>query len=255
MTIVSAIILSIIEGVTEFLPISSTGHMILAAKVLEIPTTEFLKSFEIIIQLGAILAIVVLYAKRIFTDKKSWLTVLCAFLPSGIIGFLLYKTIKYYLLGNPLIVVISLFIGGVLLILTETFLKPKQKKISDLTIPQAILIGLFQTVSMIPGVSRSAATIIGGFVTGLSRKEAVEFSFLLAVPTMVAATGFDIIKSSTHFSPWEIQLLSIGFIGAFITALIAVKSFVSFVQKHTFNGFGIYRIILSLLYWFFIIKG
>jgi undecaprenyl-diphosphatase len=255
MTLFHTIFLSIIEGITEFLPISSTGHMILAAQVLRIPETEFLKNFEIIIQLGAILAIVVLYAKRLFVDKKSWMIILAAFLPSGIIGFLLYKTFKQYLLGSPLIVVISLFIGGIILLVVEKFLKPKQKMISDLTIPQAIYIGLFQTISMVPGVSRSAATIVGGLIIGLSRREAVEFSFLIAIPTMVAATGLDIIKSSAHFSSWEIQLLSIGFLGAFFTALLAVKSFVSFVQKHSFNVFGAYRIILALLYWFFIIKG
>jgi undecaprenyl-diphosphatase len=254
MTLFHTLLISIIEGITEFLPISSTGHMILAAQALRIPETEFLKSFEIIIQLGAILAVVVLYAKRLFVNKKSWIPILVAFLPSGIIGFLLYRTFKQYLLGNPLIVVISLFIGGIVLLVVEKFLKPKQKTISDLTIPQAIYIGLFQTISMIPGVSRSAATIVGGLIIGLSRKEAVEFSFLLAIPTMAAATGLDIIKSSTHFSSWEIQLLSIGFLCAFFTALLAVKSFVSFVQKHTFSGFGIYRILLAVLYWFFIIK-
>jgi undecaprenyl-diphosphatase len=254
MTLIHAVLISIIEGITEFLPISSTGHMILAAQALRIPETEFLKSFEIIIQLGAILAVVVLYARRLFVDKKSWIPILVAFLPAGIIGFLLYKIVKQYFLSNAVIVVVSLFIGGIALLVVEKFLKPKQKMISDLTIPQAMSIGLFQTISMIPGVSRSAATIVGGLIIGLSRKEAVEFSFLLAIPTMVAATGLDIIKSSAHFSSWEIQLLSIGFISAFITALIAVKSFVSFVQKHSFNGFGIYRILLAIFYWFFVIK-
>jgi len=202
MTLFHSILLSIIEGVTEFLPISSTGHMILAVRAIRIPETEFLKSFEIIIQLGSILAIVFLYAKRIVTDKTSWLKIFVAFLPSGIVGFILYKIIKQYLLGNPLVVVISLFVGGIVLILIEGYLKPKGKevKISELTIPQAILIGLFQTISIIPGVSRSGATIIGGMLTGLSRKEAVEFSFLLAIPTMAVATGYDLIKSSPNFS-------------------------------------------------------
>jgi undecaprenyl-diphosphatase len=255
MTLFHAILLSVVEGVTEFLPISSTGHMILAVRALNIPVTEFTKSFEIIIQLGAVLAIVFLYAKRLFTEKKSWLNICIAFLPSGIVGFVLYKTIKQYLLGNPLIVVVALFAGGIVLILIEKYLKPKDVRISNLTIPKALSIGLFQTISMIPGVSRSGATIVGGLLMGLSKKEAVEFSFLLAVPTMAAATGYDIIKSSLSFSPWEIQLLSVGFIGAFITALIAVKSFVSFVQKHSLFGFGVYRIILAILYWILIIKG
>jgi undecaprenyl-diphosphatase len=254
MTLFSTIIISIIEGITEFLPISSTGHMILAVRALGIQETEFLKSFEIIIQLSAILAIVVLYAKRILTEKNSWLKIGVAFIPSGIIGFLLYKIFKQYLLGNPFIVVVSLFIGGIILLCIERFLKPKQKTISELTIPQAFFIGIFQTISMIPGVSRSAATIVGGLFAGLSKNEAVEFSFLLAVPTMVAATGYDLIKSSIHFSSWEVQMLCVGFTIAFVTALIAVKTFVTFVQKHSFNVFGAYRIILALLYWFFIIK-
>lgn len=254
MSLFHTIIIAIIEGITEFLPISSTGHMILAVHAFRIPETEFIKSFEIIIQLGAILAVVVLYAKRILMEKKSWIKIIVAFLPSSIIGFFLYKIFKQYLLGNPLIVVVSLCIGGMILIVIEKFLKPKNKTISDLTLSQAFMIGVFQTISMIPGVSRSASTIIGGLFAGLSRNAAVEFSFLLAIPTMIAATGFDLFKTSARFSSWEIQTLCIGFIVAFISALIAVKSFVSFVQKHSFNIFGIYRIILALLYWFFIIK-
>jgi undecaprenyl-diphosphatase len=254
MNYIQTIIISIIEGVTEFLPISSTGHMILASHLLKIPESNFLKSFEIIIQLGAILAVVVLYSKRFITDKQSWVKITAAFIPAAGIGFFLYKIIKTYLLSNPYITVLTLGIGGIILILIEKFLKPKSKTISDLTIKQSFLIGIFQTISMVPGVSRSASTIIGSMIVGLSRKEAVEFSFLLAIPTMVAATGLDIYKTSLHFTAQEIQMLSMGFIIAFITAIVAIRSFISFVERHNFIGFGIYRIILALSYWFLILR-
>jgi undecaprenyl-diphosphatase len=250
-----AIILGLIEGITEFLPISSTGHMILASELLKIPETEFVKSFEIIIQLGAILAVVVLYFRKILKNRYLWSKILAAFLPAGIIGFLLYKLIKQYLLGNVMAVIWSLLIGGIVLILIEKLFKKKdQFFLIQLTTTQSVIIGLFQVISIIPGVSRSAATIVGGLIVGLNRNEAVEFSFLLAIPTMVAATGLDLVKSSLHFSSGEIQLLSIGFIVSFMTALFAIKTFITFVQKHTFIPFGIYRIIIALIFWFYILK-
>lgn len=255
MTIFHAIILSIIQGITEFLPISSTGHMILAVRAMGIPETDFLKSFEIIIQLGSILAVIFLYSKRILTDRRSWFNVAIAFIPSGITGFFLYRIIKQFLLGNPFIVVLSLCIGGVILLIIEKHLKVQQKSIRNLTPFQSFGIGVFQILSMVPGVSRSASTIIGGLLTGLSRKDAVEFSFLLAIPTMIIATGFDLVQSSTRFTPEEIQLIGIGFVGAFVTAFLAVKSFVAFVQNHSFSVFGVYRIILAILYWVFIINA
>lgn len=246
-----ALILSTIEGITEFLPISSTVHLILASSILKIPQTEFVKSFEIIIQLGAILAIVVLYWKRLISDISLWQKVLLAFFPTMVLGFSLYKLIKVYLLGNTLVVLWSLFIGGIAFILLEKFYYKKNsqnKKIENLSIKQAFSIGLFQSISMMPGVSRAAATIFGGMFLGLSRKEAVEFSFLLAVPTMFAATVLDLAKSSFSFTFDQWGLLITGFLGSFITAMLAVKFFLQFIQKHTFIGFGFYRIILAIVF-------
>ena len=197
MTILHAIILSIIEGITEFLPISSTGHMVLASTLLKIQETEFVKSFEIIIQLGAILAVLLLYWKKLLTNKDTFIRVAIAFVPTGIVGLVLYKYIKDVLLGNPWIVVIALAIGGVLLILIEKFHKEKSGKIS---LFDAFLIGCAQSLSVIPGVSRAAATIAGALLLGIPRESAVEFSFLLAIPTMAAATGLDLLKSGHQFT-------------------------------------------------------
>lgn len=243
--------LSIVEGVTEFLPVSSTGHLVLTARLLNIPQTEFVKSFEIIIQLGAILAIVLLYWRSLFTERKVWERVFVAFIPTAVIGFTLYKFIKQYLIGNELVTLGALFVGGVLLIVLEKLHKQSDQsrsRVRDLTIRQSFLIGVIQAISVVPGVSRSAASILGGMYLGADRKTAVEFSFLLAVPTMVAATGLDLVQTRFSFSSLEWVQLGVGFIGAFITALIVVKWFVKFVQKNTFVPFGIYRMILSLIY-------
>jgi len=256
MNLMQTLILSIIEGITEFLPISSTGHLILVSKLLNIPQTEFAKSFEIIIQLGAIMAVVVLYFKKLILNKKIYPKILAAFLPSAIIGFGLYKFIKQYLIGNPQIVLVSLFIGGILLIVLEKILTRVKIKtnlmIEELDLKSCLLIGLSQTISMIPGVSRAAATIIGGMSVGLSRQDAVEFSFLLAVPTMAAATGLDLIKSYQYFSAQDIKLLIIGFIVSFISAKIAVEWLIKFMKNHSLAAFGVYRIILAIVFWIFI---
>jgi undecaprenyl-diphosphatase len=254
MDFIHAIFLSIIEGVTEFLPISSTGHMILAANLLKITETDFVKSFEIIIQLGAILAVAVIYFKKVISNFSWWPKLIAAFLPTAIIGLIFYKIVKNYLLGNVLIVVVSLFFGGIVLILIDKYIREKQLSISSISMKQAFIIGLFQSISIIPGVSRAAATIVGGLIVGLNRSEAVEFSFMLAIPTMAAATGLDLIKSSRHFTGMQYELLTIGLIGAFITAMIAVKSFLGYVKKHNFTVFGYYRIILSIFYWIFLYK-
>lgn len=251
MNIIHAVILSIIEGVTEFLPISSTGHMILASTLLKLQETDFVKSFEIIIQLGAILAVLVLYWKKLLTNRDTLLRVLVAFIPTAIVGLVLYKYIKDVLLGNPWIVVWSLGIGGILLILLEKFHTEKQKNMSLL---DAFMIGCAQSLSIIPGVSRAAATISGALLLGIKRETAVEFSFLLAIPTMAAATGLDILKSGRHFTGSQYELLVIGFVGAFVTALVTVKWFIGFVKTHTFVPFGIYRILAALAFYFFILR-
>ncbi|HZE87828.1 MAG TPA: undecaprenyl-diphosphate phosphatase [Methylomirabilota bacterium] len=257
MDILQSLLLAIVEGIAEFLPISSTGHLILASDILKIAQTDFVKSFEIIIQLGAILAIVVLYAQKLFGRRKLWLPLLAAFIPTAVIGFVLFKLIKNFLLGNTAVTLWALLIGGIVLIIAEKFYKEQPHHLDDiekLSPKKAVLIGLAQSISVIPGVSRSAATILGGLFVGLKRKPAVEFSFLLAIPTMIAATGLDLVKSNFSFSSSEWGILAVGFVGAFITALLAVKYFLRFIQHHTFIPFGIYRIIVAILFWLLIIR-
>ena len=250
MNIIQSIILSIIEGLTEFLPISSTGHMILASSIMNIPESAFVKTFEISIQIGAILAIVLLYARRFLQGISIYLKLGIAFIPTGIIGFLAYPYIKTYLF-NPIIVTISLILGGIVLILIDRKVvnqKSETDTLENISYKNAFFIGLFQSISMVPGVSRAAATIVGGIFNKLDKKQAIEFSFLLAVPTMFAATGYDLYKTSVVFSGHEIILLIIGLVVAFITALIAVKVFVRIVQNYGFKYFGYYRIIIGILF-------
>lgn len=252
MDYLQAIILSIVEGFSEFLPISSTGHLVLTSQLLNIPQTDFVKSFEIIIQLGAILAIVFLYWRKLFLDKKIWNRVAVAFLPTAIVGFTLYQVIKDFLLGNTMVTLWALFLGGIVLILLEKIYKEKEHhagKIEDLTFKQSFLIGLAQSLSIIPGVSRAGASIMGALFLGAKRNVAVEFSFLLAIPTMFGATGLDLIKTNFSFSGEELGLLAVGFIGSFIVALLVVKWFLKFIQTNNFIVFGIYRIALTILFW------
>ncbi len=250
MTIIQTIILAIIEGLTEFLPVSSTGHMILASSIMKIQDDAFVKTFEIAIQLGAILAIVLLYAKRFLQGLTIYYKLSTAFIPTAIIGFLAYPYIKAYLF-NSVIVAISLIVGGIILIIIDKWVvtqKSKTDVLESITYKNAFFIGLIQCFSMIPGVSRAAATIIGGVFNGLDKKQATEFSFLLAVPTMFAATGYDLLKTPIVFSKHEIFLLAIGLIVAFITAWIAVKIFLKIVENYGFKHFGYYRIIIGIIF-------
>jgi undecaprenyl-diphosphatase len=250
MSIIQSIVLSIIEGLTEFLPISSTGHMILASSIMNIPEDAFVKTFEISIQIGAIFAIVLMYARRFLQGISIYLKLAVAFIPTGIIGFLAYPYIKAYLF-NPTVVSSSLILGGIILILIDKKVVGQQSKtetLEKISYKNAFFIGLFQSVSMVPGVSRAAATIVGGIFNGLDKKQAIEFSFLLAVPTMFAATGYDLYKTSIQFTGNEIFLLFLGLIVAFITAWIAVKVFVRIVQNYGFKYFGYYRIIIGILF-------
>lgn len=252
MTYIHSVILGVIEGITEFLPISSTGHLILASDILKIPQTDFNKSFEIYIQLGAIFAVIVIYWRTFVQDRDYWKKIFIAFLPTGILGLIFYKIVKNYLLGNSFVTLIALFLGGGVLILIEKIVQKDSSGIKNpktLSLKRAVAIGLFQSISMIPGVSRSAASIIGGLMMGLDRKSAVEFSFLLAIPTMAAATGLDLMKSNFSFTSGEYIQLAVGFTGAFITATIAVKFLLGFVKNHSFVLFGIYRMILALIFW------
>ena len=217
MSIIQSIVLSIIEGLTEFLPISSTGHMILASTVMHIQEDAFVKTFEICIQIGAIMAIVIQYAKRFLKGFSIYFKLGIAFLPTGIIGFLAYPYIKGYLF-NSTVVAVSLLLGGIVLILIDKKVadqQPKSDVIENLKYKNAFFIGLFQSISMIPGVSRAAATIVGGIFNGLNKKQAIEFSFLLAVPTMFIATGYDLIKTNIQFNGHEVFLLCIRSQNAF----------------------------------------
>ena len=251
MDFLHAIILGILEGITEFLPISSTGHLILASTLLKLQDTEFLKTFEIAIQLGAILSVVVLYFKTLIQDRVLIQKTIVAFLPTCVIGLIAYPFIKKYLLGNETIVVAALFLGGIALIVFELFQRRKEDPgLREISYLQAVFIGLFQCISMIPGVSRSAATILGGMALGVERRTIVEFSFLLAIPTMAAATALDIYKTAASFSGSEIQILLVGFVVSFVVALLSIKFLLRYIQNHTFIAFGIYRIIVAVLFWF-----
>lgn len=251
MDILHSIIMGIVEGITEFLPVSSTAHMVLSAKVLHIAQSDFVKSFEIIIQFGAILSVIVLYWKRFLVDFESLKRILAAFIPTAIVGFFMYKIVKSYLIGNESVIVWSLLLGGLILIVFELIHKEKESAIEDLSkIPysKCIAIGLFQTLAMFPGVSRSAATIIGGLSLNLKRNTIVEFSFLLAVPTMLAASVLDLLKSGGSFTVSEFGILAVGFVVSFVVAIICIRFFVQYVQKHTFIPFGVYRIVVALIF-------
>ncbi|MFM7023194.1 MAG: undecaprenyl-diphosphate phosphatase [Flavobacteriales bacterium] len=250
MSIIQAIIIAIIEGLTEFLPVSSTGHMILAQALMDVQDPEFAKTFEIVIQLGAIMAVLLLYIKRFFVGINIYLKLFVAFLPTGVIGFLAYKTIKTYLF-NPFTVSISLIVGGVILILLDKWSAEKKteyKEVEDLSYFGALKIGLIQCFSMIPGVSRAAATIFGGIFSGFNRKQAAEFSFLLAIPTMFAASGYDLLKEHENIHSEDISTLGVGLLVAFMVAIVAVKGFIAFLNKYGFKHFGYYRIVLGILF-------
>lgn len=253
MTLFQSIIIAIIEGLTEFLPISSTGHMILASAAMGIHEDEFVKTFEVFIQLGAILAIALMYIKRFFKSIDIYLKLFAAFVPTAIVGLLAYDYIKGYLF-NPIVVSVSLILGGVILILIDKKVvnqKSDLVEVEEMTYKSAFFIGLFQCLSMVPGTSRAAATIIGGVFNGLDKKQATEFSFLLAVPTMMAAGGYDLIKSELVFTNAQITMLGVGFFVAFVSAWFAVKLFLKYVSSHGFTAFGWYRIALGILFLIF----
>ncbi len=249
MGIFEAIMLGILEGLTEFLPISSTGHLILASHLMGIEQTAAHKSFEVAIQLGSIFAVIFVYFKKLFGDFSLMKKLAVAFVPTGLLGLFLYKHIKA--LFAPETVAFMLIIGGIVFIVLEYFYKPKEHHIQSvdaISYKQALIIGFAQSVSMIPGTSRSGATIIGGLLTGLSRKTAVEFSFLLAVPTMIVATCYDVYKNFSTFGGGDISNLVAGFLVAFLVAMLAIKWFLKFVAKFSFVPFGIYRIILGVVF-------
>jgi len=256
MDFITALILGIVQGISEFLPISSTGHLILASHLMGLQHTEFLKSFEIAIQAGTILSVVALYWRSLMVDFEVIKRLAVAFLPTGLLGLTLYRLIKGYLLGSETVVLCSLLIGGILIIAFERWYREGENatgEIRAMSYKNALIVGLFQSVAMIPGVSRSAATILGGLLLGLKRKTIVEFTFLLAVPTMLAATGYDLIKSGSQFSLDQVQYLLIGFVTAFVVALLSIKFLLRFIKTHTFLPFGIYRIVLVIV-WVLLLK-
>lgn len=246
MDTLQAVILAIIEGITEFLPVSSTGHMILASTYFGIEHDEFTKLFTIVIQLGAILSVLVLYFKRFFQSFDFYLKILVGFIPAVILGLLFAKKIDS-LLENPVTVAISLLVGGILLLKVDDWFGNSTN--TEITYLKAFKIGLFQCLAMVPGVSRSGASIVGGMSQKLSRSAAAEFSFFLAVPTMLGATVkkcYDYYKDGYILTHDQINFLIIGNIVAFIVALIAIKSFIGFLSKHGFKVFGYYRIIVGV---------
>jgi undecaprenyl-diphosphatase len=254
MAIFDALILSVVEGITEFLPISSTGHLILASKLLGLGESDFLKTFEIAIQAGAILSVLVLYGFVLLKNRAIFVRVAASFIPTAAVGFVLYKIIKHYFLGNVWLTLTMLFVGGILLVFSDSFAKSEGRKIEDLSLKEYAALGLIQSLSVVPGVSRAAATILGGTWLGLSREAAVEFSFLLAVPTMFAATGYDLLKSASAFSSNDLGILAVGCAASFISALVVVKWFLNYAKKYSFRAFGIYRIILAIVFGLFMLK-
>lgn len=245
MSEIEAIILAIVEGLTEFLPVSSTGHMIIASSIMGINELEFTKIFTVNIQFGAILSVIVLYWKRFFTSFEIYYKLFVAFIPAAVIGLLLSDIIDQ-LLESVVVVAIMLLLGGIVLIFVDKWFNNSTKNINELSYPKAFKIGLFQCLAMVPGVSRSAATIIGGLYEKLNRKAAAEFSFLLAVPTMFAASAYKLLKGHQHIEAADIQILLIGNLVAFVVAMAAIKFFIAFLTKYGFKVFGYYRIALGL---------
>jgi undecaprenyl-diphosphatase len=252
----SSFILGLIEGATEFLPVSSTGHLIIAAELLKFNQTSA-NVFEIFIQLGSILAIVVEYRKTLFkvasnalhdkTSQNFVLRLFIAFLPAAVLGLLFHKAIKAYLF-SPLYVSLALILGGIVMMAIEKRpLKINTKTTNDISMMQGFKIGCAQCLSLIPGVSRAAATIMGGMLTGLNRKTATEFSFYLAIPVIAAASLFDLIKNFQDLTMQDLPIFAIGFVTAFLSAYAVIKLFIRFVATHTFIVFAWYRIILGIL--------
>lgn len=257
MTLLQAIILAVVEGLTEFLPISSTGHMVLTSYMMGIEESPFVKSFEVIIQFGAIFAVLVVYWRRFLPQWTFYKKLFTAFLPTGIIGFFV-KDYVDILLGSAQVVAWSFIIGGIILILTDRYfahLNTEGRKIDQLTYKDSLLLGVFQSIAMIPGVSRSAATIIGGLGLKMNRKEAAEFSFFLAVPTLAAATLYKTLKLYNTIESEQIYLLLVGNIVAFCVAIVAIKSFIRFLSSHGFKYFGYYRILMGLIFLIMIYSG
>ncbi len=254
MDIFQSIIIGVIEGFTEFLPISSTGHMIVAAKFLGLPQSDAIKAYEVIIQFAAILAVIVIYKDKLnFKHKELWSKVLVAFFPLLIVGYILKDFVKS--LFDPTLVAVMFIVGGVAFLIIEYFYDEKKvrvKSVEEFSYKDAILTGLFQLLSLIPGTSRAGSTIAGDLIIGISRKAAAEFSFLLAIPVMGAVSSYDLLKHYKELMQGDVTAYIVGFVVAFVVAYITIKLFLSFISKFSFVPFGIYRILFGafLLYIF-----
>jgi len=253
MSIIQVIILAIVEGITEFLPISSTGHLVIAQNIMGIPSTDFVKAFTVNIQFGAILSVIVLYWKRFFQTWDFYIKLGVACLPL-IIAYFLEKKVDE-MLGSVLVVAIALFIGGILLLFVDKWFDRPENEKTGMSVKKALIIGFFQIISIIPGVSRSAATIVGGMSQKLSRKKAAEFSFFLAVPTMFAASVLKLSHNYKLIGAQNLKLLLIGNVISFIVAMLAIRLFITFLTKYGFKVFGYYRIIVGLTIIVLIILG
>lgn len=265
MTLLHALILGIIEGLTELLPVSSTAHLMLASAVMGIPETEFVKTFLIAVQLGAVVAVGLYYIRRVFRSRLLWKKVLAAFVPTALIGFALYDVVKNVLLENLLVAGIALVVGGIAMILIEVFVEKKEKneqseiattetnRVSaidpaSISYSKAIAIGFVQALALVPGVSRSGATIIGGRLMRINRRALVEFSFLLAIPVIAGATGLDLVKSELVFTSYHTVLtLGVGMAAAGLTTWGVITWFIRYIERHTFVAFGWYRIVAGLV--------
>lgn len=249
-----AVILAIVEGLTEFLPVSSTGHMIITASLMGISELEFTKLFNVNIQFGAILSVIVLYYRRFIQSFDLYLKLFVAFLPAAVIGYTLIDVIDL-LLGSVLVVAVMLVVGGIVLVYIDSWLGKVERPEQPLTYKQAFIVGLFQCIAMIPGVSRSAATIIGGLAQGINRKTAAEFSFFLAVPTMAAAGGYKLLQGYKTIRTEDIQILLVGNAVAFLVGMLAIRFFIAFVTRYGFRWFGIYRIFVGLIILLLVLLG
>jgi len=253
MTIFHSIILGIVEGLTEFLPISSTAHLIITSKILNLPQTDFQKFFEVFIQSGAILAVVFLYFRYILKNKKLIKIILFSFIPTAIIGLGLYKIIKnVFFESNILLIAAMLFLGIVFLIIEFLIVRKKivlRKSIGDLSLIGAVIIGLFQALAVVPGVSRAGIVMIAMILMSYKREESAKYSFLLAVPTILAAAGLDLVKTAQTVSlaTDELVLIAVGFFMSMLTAYIVIKWFIGFLQKNSLVVFGVYRIVLGII--------
>lgn len=249
MDIIHAVILGIIEGITEFLPVSSTGHLIIGSELLGLPQTKANAAFEVIIQLSAILAVIANYKDKFHPKHiQLWIKLFIAFLPIAVIGLLFSHQIKA--LFSVQVVAIMFIVGGIVFLILEYFQKnrtPQTLEVEDVSYKQAALIGLAQVFAVIPGTSRAGSTIVGALIVGLSRKASAEFSFLLALPVLAAASGYDFLKHYKEFTSADFVSLAVGFVVSFIVAYFTMKLFIRFLEKFTFVSFGVYRIIFGVI--------